>query len=149
MLKQNLNPSSWLIWNTNNLKKQIRNEKVIAHQSKGGQELKKQTTKHYKCWDSWTPKQNSLYDALLLLEFKDDLKNFRWCSYSTLNRLKWIRNKKIIRFESMRGPKKRRKNKKNTFWKLEILLLLLFSIIFFIFTSKKNSRAWGNAPIQF
>jgi hypothetical protein len=42
--------------------KQIRNEKVVALQSNGGKELKK--TNHPK---------NSLYVALLLLEFKDDL----------------------------------------------------------------------------
>jgi len=39
---------------------------------KGGQELKKQTTKHYKGWFLNTQK-NSLYVALLLLKFKDDL----------------------------------------------------------------------------
>jgi hypothetical protein len=32
-----------------------------------------------------------LYGALLILEFKDDLYNFRGHSYSTLNSLIWIR----------------------------------------------------------
>ncbi len=71
------------------IKKRIRNEKD-GLLSREGQEFKKNkppnTTKpilkHHK---------NSLYVALLLLEFKDDLYNFRWHSYSTLNCLKWIR----------------------------------------------------------
>jgi hypothetical protein len=43
-----LNPSSWHIWHINDYQKQIKNEKVMAPQSKGGQELKIQTIKHYK-----------------------------------------------------------------------------------------------------
>jgi len=39
--KQNLKPSSWRILHTKNCRKQIKNEKVMAPQSKGGQELKK------------------------------------------------------------------------------------------------------------
>jgi hypothetical protein len=30
--KQNLNPSSWYIWHTNNYQKQIKNDKVTAPQ---------------------------------------------------------------------------------------------------------------------
>jgi uncharacterized protein (UPF0248 family) len=48
--------------------------------------------------------KHSLYDvAILWLEFKDDLLKFRWHSYNALNRLKWIRNTKLMRFESRRG----------------------------------------------
>jgi hypothetical protein len=43
----------------------------------------------------------SFYVAMLLLEFKDDFKNFRWLSYSILNCLKI--NKKYIRVENKRG----------------------------------------------
>jgi hypothetical protein len=46
--RQNLNSSSWSIWHTKNRENWIRNEKVTALQSKGGQELQKQTTEHYK-----------------------------------------------------------------------------------------------------
>jgi hypothetical protein len=46
--KQNLKHSSWCIEHTKNRKKQIRNEKVMAPQSKGGQKLRKKTNEHYK-----------------------------------------------------------------------------------------------------
>ncbi len=51
---------------------------------------------------------------------------FQLCSYNILNRLKWIGNKKIMRFESRRGPK-RRKMKKTVFCKVETL----FSFCYF------------------
>jgi uncharacterized membrane protein (DUF485 family) len=88
-----------------------------------------------------------LYVALLLLEFQDDLYNWRWRSYSTLNRLKWKRNEKVRSFESRRGPKKR----KNTFCELKSLffLLLFFSLLLFICTSTMISRASGSATITF
>jgi hypothetical protein len=41
MSKQNLKPSSWCIQGINNHQKLIRNEKITAPQSKGGQELKR------------------------------------------------------------------------------------------------------------
>jgi hypothetical protein len=54
---------------------------------KGGQELKKA---NHQTLDKLVIKhpKNSLYAVLLVLEFKDDLWNFRWCSYSILNHLK-------------------------------------------------------------
>jgi hypothetical protein len=55
----------------------------------------------------------SLYIALLLLEFKDDLYNFRRCSYSTLNRSKRMINKNVMRFENKRDENE--ENEKNRF----------------------------------
>jgi phosphorylcholine metabolism protein LicD len=62
----------WCIWHIKNRQKWNRIEKVVAPQSRGGQELKNQITEHYKGQFLNTQKK-SLYVAILLLEFKDDL----------------------------------------------------------------------------
>jgi hypothetical protein len=45
-----LNPYYRHIWHNKNCQKRIKTEKVTIPQCRGGQELKKQTTKHYKAW---------------------------------------------------------------------------------------------------
>jgi hypothetical protein len=50
-----------------------------------------------------------LYVALLLVEFKRDLLNCRWDSYNILNRLKWIKKKKLW---SLKIARVRREGKK-------------------------------------
>jgi hypothetical protein len=55
-----------------NRRKQIRNDKVKASKSNGGQELKKTKPPNITKADSGTPKK-SLYVALLLLKFQDYL----------------------------------------------------------------------------
>jgi len=119
-----LNPSYWCIKGTTNHQKHIRMEKVMAPQSRGGLEFLK---------NHWTPQRlslehqkNSSYVALLLLKFKDDLYNLRWHSYNTLNHLKWMRNKKVMRFESSWSKIKRRKKRKTHFINWNFFFLLLF-----------------------
>jgi hypothetical protein len=60
-----------------------------------------------------------------------------------------MRKRKDMRFESRRGP--RRKKKKNRFvsWKSLFFFFLFFHYSFFLCTSKMISRAWGSAPIAF
>jgi hypothetical protein len=62
-----------------------------------------------KCWPQNItkpvpkhPKKN-LDIALLLLEFKDDLYNLRWCSYRTFKSFKMKKNEKVISFENNKG----------------------------------------------
>jgi hypothetical protein len=79
---------------------------------------------------------NSLYVILLLLKFKVDLQNFKWCFYNTSNHLKWVRNKKIMKFKNGKGPKE--KKKKKMFYKLKSLFLFLsFFHYFFSFTFQR------------
>jgi hypothetical protein len=75
---------------------------------------------------SRTPKK-ILYVVLLSLEFQDD---------GTPIPLKLIKNKKVMRFESRKGPKKKRE--KNVFCKLErIFFFLLFSHYSFSFALQR------------
>jgi len=70
--KQNLNFFIWHIWHTKYCQKWIKIEKITTLQSRGSQKLKKKRT-----IDTTKPvpnhSKNSLYVAMLLLEFKDDL----------------------------------------------------------------------------
>ncbi len=102
--------------------------KLHSPKVKGVKNLKKNPPNITKV--NFEHSNNFLYVALL--EFKDDLYNFKWCSDSTLNYLKWIRNKKVMRFESKRGSKRRRNKNKMPLvsWKAYFFSCYFFIILF-------------------
>jgi len=134
--QQNLNPSLLLthLTHTNNRWKRIRNEKITK--IKIVKNSTKQTTKHYKGQFSKHSK-NSLYVALLLVEFKHDLLNFRWDSYNILNHLKWIKKRKLWNLKVARV--RREGKKKNTFCKLKSFF---FSLLFFHYYFSFRLQIW-------
>jgi hypothetical protein len=77
-------------------------------------------------------------------------KNSSGVFYSTLNSFKWMKNKKVMRFESRTGPK-RKKRKKNRILYVGNLIFLLdsFSLFIFLCTSNMISRTWSSIPIMF
>ncbi len=120
--KQKLNPSYWHLWGTTNHKKWNRIEKVMAPQSRRVQKLKKQNH-----WMLQKPVPKHLKKILVCCSIA--IKVQRWFvklqvpPYNTLNHFKWIRNKKVMKFESKRGPKRKKGKKK--FCKSESLFLFL------------------------
>jgi len=94
--------------------------------------VKNSKNKTTKCYKGWFPNTNKiLLFALLLLKFKDNLWNSRWHSYNTLNHLEWIKNKKVMKFESMMVLK-RKKKKQMCFlnWKVYFSSCYFFIIYF-------------------
>jgi hypothetical protein len=69
--KKTLNPSYWNMWRTKNRQEWIRMEKVMAPQSRGSRTQKNKPPNTTK-FKPYRPK-NSLYVALFLLKFQDDL----------------------------------------------------------------------------
>jgi hypothetical protein len=110
-------------------------KKFMTPQSRGGQKLKK--TNH-QMLQMPLPKhlKKSFYVVLLLLKFKDNLYNSKWCFYNTLKHLKWIRNKKVMRCENRRDPK-RKKKEENVFYKLQTFFIFLFFHYSFSFTFQR------------
>ncbi len=103
-------------------------------------EVKNSKKKNHQTLAKLIPKHSnsSLYVAMLLLEIQDDWKNFRWCFYNILNCLKWMRNKKVMRFEIKKDPK-RKKNIKNAFCKLKSLFFIL---LFFHYSFSFALQRW-------
>jgi hypothetical protein len=120
----------------NIIKNRIELRKLQPHKEEGVNNSKKTTHTMLQRPIPKNPK-HSLYVFFFLLKFKGDLYNFMWCFYITLNNLKWIRNKKVMRFESKKGPK-RKKMEKMCFvnWKAN-LFSCYFSLLLFLCTLKR------------
>ncbi len=138
VFKQNLNPSYWQILCIKNYQKWSRIENVMAPQIRGGQELKKINHQNATKTSSQTPTK-FLICCSITIRAQRWFVDFRWHSYSTLNRLKWIRNKNVMRFESRKGPKWKKRKKKNMFCKLENLFLFL---LFFHYSFAFALQRW-------
>jgi len=94
-----------IIWNG------IKFKKLWPPKVEGVKNLKKKNHRILEMPILEHPK-NSLYIFLLLLEFQNDLWNFRWYSYNTLNCLKWIRKLQGLK---TRGVQRGEKKKKHVF----------------------------------
>jgi hypothetical protein len=123
------------------VKNEIKLRKSWPPKVKGVNNSKKQTNERYK--GQFSRPIFFHVCCFVAIRVPRSFVELQWHSYSTLNRFKWIRNKKVMRFESERGPKRKKKEKKHVF------LLVIFSLLLFLCTSKMISRAWGRSPVTF
>jgi hypothetical protein len=134
MCKQNLNLSCLCIRGTQNHWKQIKNEKVTSPPPPKywGSRTQESRPQHITKLDPQHSKI-SLYIALLILEFQDDLENLRWCSYGILNHLKWTKTDNVMNFENNRGWNTRKRH----FISWKLFFFLLFFLYSFSFTLQR------------
>ncbi len=114
--QQNLNTYSWRIWRTKFFKNGLETRKL---------------------WPSPAPSRFFVCCSIAI-RVQRRFVELRWCSYNTLNRLKWTKNEKVRSLENKRD-RKRKKKKKKCFCKLKSLF---FFLLFFHYSFSFALQRW-------